>query len=108
MKYLRDGEPCNHKGCLSHISHPCEGCGRIAGRIIENSYKCPLCGEMSTFEIINDIDLLPWEKRAKLAQTEGYIKLLLPRKLMRFSCGCITEFKEINFDKNHKVINIKF
>ena len=23
------GEPCNHPGCSSHISHPCEGCGRI-------------------------------------------------------------------------------
>jgi hypothetical protein len=29
---LRDGEPCEHSGCLSHISHPCEGCGRIGGR----------------------------------------------------------------------------
>ena len=27
----RDGEPCDHPGCLSHISHPCEGCGRIGG-----------------------------------------------------------------------------
>lgn len=26
-----DGEPCDHAGCLSHHSHPCEGCGRIAG-----------------------------------------------------------------------------
>lgn len=32
---LRDGEPCAHRGCLSHISHPCEGCGRIGG----HSYK---------------------------------------------------------------------
>jgi len=31
---LRDGEPCSHKGCLNHISHPCEGCGRIGGRYI--------------------------------------------------------------------------
>lgn len=29
---LRDGEPCKHPGCLAHVSHPCEGCGRIAGR----------------------------------------------------------------------------
>ncbi len=29
---LRAGEPCDHPGCLSHVSHPCEGCGRIAGR----------------------------------------------------------------------------
>jgi hypothetical protein len=28
---LVDGEPCGHPGCLSHISHPCEGCGRIGG-----------------------------------------------------------------------------
>ena len=27
-----DGEPCRHPGCLQHIRHPCEGCGRIAGR----------------------------------------------------------------------------
>jgi hypothetical protein len=30
--YLRDGEPCSHPGCLSHVSHPCEGCGRTAGQ----------------------------------------------------------------------------
>lgn len=28
----KDGEPCKHPGCLSHVSHPCEGCGRTAGR----------------------------------------------------------------------------
>lgn len=26
-----DGVPCSHPGCLSHVSHPCEGCGRIGG-----------------------------------------------------------------------------
>lgn len=29
---LKPGVPCSHPGCLSHVSHPCEGCGRIAGR----------------------------------------------------------------------------
>jgi hypothetical protein len=29
---LKDGEPCSHPGCLSHVSHPCEVCGRVAGR----------------------------------------------------------------------------
>lgn len=29
---LKDGVPCGHPGCLSHISHPCEGCGRVGGR----------------------------------------------------------------------------
>jgi hypothetical protein len=30
---LKDGEPCGHPGCLFHVSHPCEGCGRVAGKI---------------------------------------------------------------------------
>ncbi|HSW50567.1 MAG TPA: hypothetical protein VLH09_10350 [Bryobacteraceae bacterium] len=29
---LQDGQPCSHRGCLSHVSHPCEGCGRVAGK----------------------------------------------------------------------------
>jgi hypothetical protein len=29
---ILDGDPCGHPGCLSHTTHPCEGCGRIAGR----------------------------------------------------------------------------
>lgn len=27
-----DGIPYSHPGCLSHVTHPCEECGRIAGR----------------------------------------------------------------------------
>ena len=27
-----DGEPCSHPGCCNHITHPCEGCGRIGCR----------------------------------------------------------------------------
>ena len=30
-KELKDGEPCRHPGCLQHITHPCEECGRIGG-----------------------------------------------------------------------------
>ena len=29
---LRPNQPCRHPGCLHHVTHPCEGCGRIAGR----------------------------------------------------------------------------
>ena len=28
---FKDGEPCKHPGCLNHITHPCEGCGRRGG-----------------------------------------------------------------------------
>lgn len=31
---LRDGKPCWHPGCLNHVSHPCEGCGRVGGRYV--------------------------------------------------------------------------
>ena len=31
LKTYADGEPCGHPGCLHHATHPCEGCGRIAG-----------------------------------------------------------------------------
>lgn len=30
-KKYKDGEPCSHRGCLNHITHPCENCGRIGG-----------------------------------------------------------------------------
>lgn len=31
---VRDGEPCGaHPACLSHMTKPCEGCGRIAVRV---------------------------------------------------------------------------
>ena len=32
FKIYKDGEPCKHPGCLQHVTHPCEGCGRIAGK----------------------------------------------------------------------------
>jgi hypothetical protein len=28
----KDGEPCEHVGCLNHVTHLCEGCGRIEGK----------------------------------------------------------------------------
>ena len=31
-KTLKEGQGCGHPGCLNHISHPCEGCGRVGGR----------------------------------------------------------------------------
>jgi hypothetical protein len=46
---LRDGEPCGHPGCLSHRTHPCEGCGRVGGmkegkmdKELEPIYELPI------------------------------------------------------------------
>lgn len=42
-KDLKNGEPCDHPGCLNHTTHPCEGCGRIGGISVKTIrlYKCP-------------------------------------------------------------------
>lgn len=52
---LPDGVPCSHSGCLSHLSHPCEGCGRIGGRkktsVLDRirSGDLQLCEDMAGF-----------------------------------------------------------
>lgn len=33
---LPDGVPCFHPGCLSHITHACEGCGRVGGVSVDD------------------------------------------------------------------------
>ena len=33
---IYEGEPCGHPGCLNHITHPCEGCGRKGGVITDD------------------------------------------------------------------------
>lgn len=42
---FEDGVPCQHKGCLSHVTHPCEGCGRVAGRGVVNVIRRNLMTE---------------------------------------------------------------
>jgi len=32
------------RGCLSHITHPCEGCGRRAGGLYDEPKSCMRCG----------------------------------------------------------------
>jgi hypothetical protein len=44
-RQLRPDQPCSHRGCLSHVTHPCEGCGRIAGQYPEDKEKCT-CAEL--------------------------------------------------------------
>jgi hypothetical protein len=40
----QDGEPCKHTGCINHITHPCESCGRITakGYIFKNPFEYQL------------------------------------------------------------------
>ena len=41
IKYI-DGQPCEHKGCDRHLSHPCEGCGRIGAKGVIYEQQEPL------------------------------------------------------------------
>jgi hypothetical protein len=29
---FKNRQPCVHPGCLHHVTHPCEGCGRIQAK----------------------------------------------------------------------------
>ena len=60
IKY-NDGQPCEHKGCLNHISHPCESCGRIAGKgvvLTPDKYDTEITKE--------DIIIIPLENGRKV------------------------------------------
>lgn len=35
----KDGNPCEHPGCFSHVSHPCEVCGRFQGQNFDHDLK---------------------------------------------------------------------
>jgi hypothetical protein len=39
LKILRTGVACGHRGCLQHVTHPCEGCGRINGRVLTKKQR---------------------------------------------------------------------
>lgn len=54
-KQWKDGVPCNHPGCFNHVSHPCEGCGRIGGKYpidIIAELRAQLETKEATFDIL--------------------------------------------------------
>lgn len=57
---LKDGEPCEHSGCLNHISHPCEKCGRINGKELKIKVKLDdsILSEVGVYN-----HLMKWKER---------------------------------------------
>ena len=60
-KELRDGVSCGlHNGCLNHVTHPCEGCGRINGKYLIDNGNCMSCGEkddnLISYRYINHVE----------------------------------------------------
>lgn len=71
MRYYLDGEPCHHPGCLQHVTYPCEGCGRIAGKNFPTLYRYEsssftgnkLSLWLSTFKVIRETPQGWWISR---------------------------------------------
>jgi hypothetical protein len=61
---LPDGVLCKHPGCLSHLTHPCEGCGRIGGISRVNEEE-PMKIIVHTDELINDLSRIADLKLSK-------------------------------------------
>ena len=83
-KYYAKGEPCSHAGCLSHITHPCEGCGRIAGGLLGHtsvSGQCRKCGADNYGHEVDSIECYQNQVR------------ILAHKLAEMS---VADFKEHN------------
>lgn len=57
MNKYKDGEPCDHKGCLSHVTHPCEGCGRVAGMAVAEAG-----GKVTPEEVCYIMQMEAWMK----------------------------------------------
>ena len=75
---FKDGEPCTHPGCLSHVSHPCEGCGRIGGYRVTKP-RCPRCdGD----RLRRDTQRIPSKKGSRHYATGSWYVCL------DVDCGC--------------------
>lgn len=55
-----EGQPCEHTGCLNHLTHPCEGCGRIGGKGI--IYELEQLDFPRTIEALQQ-EVKGWEQR---------------------------------------------
>ena len=77
QRKFKDGEPCGHPGCLSHVSHPCEGCGRIAGRPAPTPEIGEWgCGWEHWIDVFSE-GKIQWDEKEALKQ---YIRSLLAAK----------------------------
>lgn len=80
----RPGEPCGHPGCASHLSHPCEGCGRYAAGLADGpdpqAIKARLYeiarSHTSVYAVLVAAQMRGWT----LEQTFGALSLLLVRE----------------------------
>ena len=79
MSEWREREPCDkHSFCLKHVTHPCEGCGRIAGVSLPpawHDYITQLESENAAFKRENE-GLMKYVPKHVLKEWEHYRALL--------------------------------
>lgn len=87
MQQLRPGEPCGHPGCLSHISHPCEGCGRVGGRLIvfDDPVSDPLTEKQlqqmtEWYKILEERLGVSFSKQTPRTEEDFYERIIKPHK----------------------------
>ncbi len=69
-KQYQDEQPCEHKGCLSHISHPCEGCGRIGGVNVEERLINSILANSGDVFAQASFKILGWRKQLREKDNE--------------------------------------
>lgn len=81
---LRDGEPCDHPGCASHVSHPCEGCGRYAAGMMNGPDPGAVHARLQDLSkrhpTVHSVLLTAVVQGWTLEQTFGALSLLLVRE----------------------------
>jgi len=70
---LESGQPCHHRGCLSHRTHPCEVCGRVGGAgetwVVKEEFK-----KRFIMKIKKKIELTEKDLLAVVAEKFGIIE----------------------------------
>ena len=102
-----DGEPCHHPGCKSHVSHPCEGCGRVMAqgewkmgtlrRIGDEEKRIETLKNLpaNTKQFLEWIYLsISWQRKI-LARIEGGYVLIQPLGSIGFSVDLFEELEEV-------------
>jgi len=88
---MRDGEPCSHRGCLNHISHPCEGCGRIGGKNIK----------------MKEYKFRAWEPlNKKMIYFDGFIPFTISSKFIEGALSSANQEKRYLTTMNYNAIEI--
>jgi hypothetical protein len=78
---LINGQPCSHPGCMNHITHPCEECGRIGRRKIHRFDIMKTNPKLNIGDTIQEyIFEYLWECRIVDIHTDSHMIDVLPIK----------------------------